>query len=492
MRHTYFGEGGRLCCRSPIFGVPMDSGQQQETRRPASTRRLLLAAVLAAVVVLAIVGELLLLQSLHKATVAAPFTRVGGPTRVETAVDASRFWLKPPELVVITPASANQGTMFAAARCAMAHDAPLLFSSRNPKRQQLIDTTISNWQKEVPGSAVPETVWNKDDLTICLAMGHQFKAPGLSMLKVPDEPLRPPYVGAQNTLESVVVLAVARAPGDPPDVAVGLALAAHLARKYPKVKVSLIVAPRYLEADAQLENQLRTQSGLVEGGVVLGSTGIVSEDTRTLLRQVLTIADQQGPLSQLQTSLGLLATIGVGLLPLIGVASAAGAVLLVVAPALASPIIQTSQGAGAGSGEGSDVPTKNGKKRGTKMARRWIFFRQPLTPAVGVQSSAPAVSDWHRLLILLSSQDHPQYVTIWLGSGWQVAGFVKGLTKLDSQPGQDHASAGSLFRVESARVFRATDDEYMSGSSATPNRTVTVSADEIDFVGYDFQEKPTG
>ena len=126
------------------------------------------------------------------------------------------------------------------------------------------------------------------------------------------------------------------------------------------------------------------------------------------------------------------------------------------------------------------------------MARRWIFFGQPLTPAVDVQSSAPAVSDWHRLLIGLSSQDHGQYVTIWLRSGWQVAGLVTGLTKLDRQPGQDHGSAGSLFRVESARVFRATEDEYLSGSSATPKRTVTVSADEIDFVGYDFNEKPTG
>jgi hypothetical protein len=66
--------------------------------------------------------------------VAAAFTRVGGPTRVETAVEASRFWLTPPQRVVTTPADAGQGIMWGAARCAMFHDAPLLFTSPDPKR----------------------------------------------------------------------------------------------------------------------------------------------------------------------------------------------------------------------------------------------------------------------------------------------------------------------------------------------------------------------
>jgi hypothetical protein len=47
-----------------------------------------------------IVGLFMLWDDWRGFPVAAAFTRVGGPTRVETAVDASRFWLRPPRCVV--------------------------------------------------------------------------------------------------------------------------------------------------------------------------------------------------------------------------------------------------------------------------------------------------------------------------------------------------------------------------------------------------------
>src|SRR6516225_9377441 len=68
----------------------------------------------------------LLGDSWHSSPVAAQFTRVGGPTRVETAVYASHFWLTPPPCVVYVRADQqSQKVIFAAARYAMAHDAPL-------------------------------------------------------------------------------------------------------------------------------------------------------------------------------------------------------------------------------------------------------------------------------------------------------------------------------------------------------------------------------
>src|SRR5262245_22117877 len=81
-------------------------------------------------------------------------------------------------------------------------------------------------------------------------------------------------VARQDTLAPVVVFAVARSfpvtsgSAYPPDVAVGLALAAHLAGHAATAspKASLVVVPRgYLQAEPQLEQQLRDQRGLVQG-----------------------------------------------------------------------------------------------------------------------------------------------------------------------------------------------------------------------------------
>ena len=61
------------------------------------------------------VGLLLLWYDWRGTPVAAAFTRVGGPTRVETAVDASRFWLTPPQCIEEISADADQAMMFKAA-----------------------------------------------------------------------------------------------------------------------------------------------------------------------------------------------------------------------------------------------------------------------------------------------------------------------------------------------------------------------------------------
>ena len=129
-------------------------------------------------------------------------------------------------------------------------------------------------------------------------------------------------VRVRQTLAPVVVFAAAIKPGHLPDVAVGLALAAHMARAN-REKVSLVVVPHYLESDLELENKLESQHELVTGGVVLGQTPTVPEDTRALLRQLLTSRDRQGVLAQVQANLGSVGSLIAALLALVGLATAA-------------------------------------------------------------------------------------------------------------------------------------------------------------------------
>jgi len=273
------------------------------------------------------VGGLLLLYDLHSSPPAV-FTRVGGPTRVETAVDASWFWPTLPPCVVYAQADRRQQIMLRAARYAMAHDAPLLFTSSNPKRQLLVDTMVGNWQtvplisrRSERGLVGRMTDNSQPEATVpppCRGKGYAADASRVSTLAVCNQLLMHPLpVKVGNTLAPVVVFAAARAPGDSPDVAVGLALAAHMALEY-REAVSLVVVPRYLESDLPLENQLRKQRKPVNGGVVLGSNRIVPEDTRTLLGQLLTAHDQLGVLSQIQTNLGEVGPFIDALLALVG------------------------------------------------------------------------------------------------------------------------------------------------------------------------------
>jgi len=87
--------------------------------------------------------------------VAAAFTRVGGETHVETALDASLFWTTAPRRVVIVSTNANEQTMQGAAQCAMAYDAPLLFRSADPKLQRMVDATIANSSSRSSSTAWP-------------------------------------------------------------------------------------------------------------------------------------------------------------------------------------------------------------------------------------------------------------------------------------------------------------------------------------------------
>jgi hypothetical protein len=145
-------------------------------------RQLIFAA---AVLVIAL---LLLLDAWRGREVAAAFTRVGGRSRIETAVEASRFWLEPPAVVVKTPAHESDEIRLGAARCAVRHDAPLLLTSLNQKKKRLVNETIAKWQERMGALRKIHVmeVSNRQHVIRCQDDGDPAYANELSTLGLPE------------------------------------------------------------------------------------------------------------------------------------------------------------------------------------------------------------------------------------------------------------------------------------------------------------------
>jgi hypothetical protein len=403
------------------------------------------AAVVVALSVCA-VGVYLLWGVWDGEPVAAAFTRVGGATRVETSLEASRFWLTPPQCVVETQAT-DAATMFAAARYAVNYDAPLLFTSG--KTEKLVSARISAWQT-VSGDNKPPVIVTfttpYDISDSCLTKADPANINGVSTLEVPSHPLQLPHVKLRDTLAHVVVFAAAIEPGNPSDVAVGLALAAHMAEANDE-KVSLVVIPHYLESDRELENTLESQHELVTGGVVLGETLTVPEDTRVLLRQLLTSTDRQGVAAQLQANLGSVGSLIAALLALGGLAAAAW----LAGPELAE-LKRKEQGPGGG--------------------------KPPKGPEGGPVSRE---SDW---LTALGSKDRE--VIILLRSGRQVTGTIESQFPANS-------TDATVFRVKKAPLASGGAAAAPAVSPPGPDEEyVLVSVREIEMIYFNEPKPQTG
>jgi hypothetical protein len=307
------------------------SGKQSPEGKPSPARQRvdLLGrwVVLLAAILVSVIGVLLFLNIRHGTPVAAPFTRVGGTTHVETAVDATRFWLIPPQYVVEVSASADEQTMLEGAQCAMGNDAPLLFvPSGNKAQRNLVADTLRAWNFSGTVERLNKnevmTIGNSGGTTGCVAPTEDPGTKGLWTLSgVPRLVRLPTDIHARGKLAPTVVFAAAWEPNFTPDVAIGMALSAHMAS--PSRSVSLVVVPRYLEADPKLVSALEGQQQLVAGGVVLGEAETVPDDTRALLRQLLAATDRQGLLKQADDSLGSVAPLVAALLALFGVAAVA-------------------------------------------------------------------------------------------------------------------------------------------------------------------------
>ena len=430
------------------------------------------------------VGILLLWGVWDGQPVAAAFTRVGGATQVETALEASRFWLTPPQYVVETGADASQQILLGAAQCAMAYDAPLLFTSSDPKRQRLVDATVNDWRQiETPkGLTRPEvstlkggpplsfwqpiettlpkliTIQTQRDVTDCLRKRHLTDIAGLSTLKVPNPLIPLPHVvPPRQTLAPVVVFTAAIQPGHPPDVAVGLALAAHMARAN-REKVSLVVVPYYLESDLELEKKLQSQHELVTGGVVLGQTPTVPEDTRTLLRQLLTSRDRQGVLAQLQDNLGSVGTLIAALLALAGAATAAG---------IGGPIVigRLKRAEQRRADERKLAERKLADERKLAEQKRAEQKRADKQKRINEELRAKVKSDW----ITALGESPEGTVTVRLRSGRQVTGTIESQTPADDRD-------ATVFRIKRA--------------SSIPNgaKYVLVSVKDIELIDINDSE----
>jgi hypothetical protein len=424
------------------------------------------------------VGILLLWGVWDGTPVAATFTRVGGATRVETALEASRFWLIPPQKVVETQTDSSQ-VMLEAAQCAMAWNAPLLFTSPDPKRQRRVDATVNDWRKieKRKDLARPEMItiksqhgpWRETALPAVITITSQHKAchgiksrdpagvAGLSTLEVPNQLIQLPPGRTGQTLASVVVFAAAIQPGHLPDVAIGLALAAHMARAN-REKVSLVVVPHYLESDPELEKKLQSQHEPVTSGVVLGQTPTVPEDTRALLRQLLTSRDRHGVLGQLQDNLGSVGSLIATLLALAGLAAATRITALIVIEPLErkEQIKREERQLGRESVPFATITSNQAKKT-------WKFVRSKLSPG-GVTPMPVEKSDW------LAGLHDKREVTVWLRSGRQVTGTIE----------------SQIPDTRDATVFRIKNVHPVpSGPKGTH---VLVSVKDIEMIEFNYSE----
>jgi hypothetical protein len=420
--------------------------------------------------------------------VAAAFTRVGGLNSIQTAIDAARFWPNPPQTIVEIPANASQPVMLEAARCAMANDAPLLLTSANRKQQLPVAAINNRWLRiaQADGYAPPR-ILNQGDLASCVTVVH---LKGLSFLKVPSQRFLIrllPTVPAPRKLARFVVFAAPITPRHLPDVAVGLALAAHLAFAHGE-QVSFVVVQPYLEADPLLEQQLRDQAQPVTGGVVLGQTPTVPEDTLTLLRQLLRTPGRQNFLDQIQTTLQNFGAVIAAMLALGGGAAAA---------AVAEPlIIQVPELFG-----NQEARRRRRARRPLarlRRARRRQDWRQRarlrlarllhkirlprllhkmreiiLTRPPRPWRKSPAEPDWFAAL----GDEQQLEVTFWLRSGWVVTGTMNK---------EDRASARTsrLCRLDEPELL-AKPANYTQGQPGwdQPLACLLVPVEDIELIG---------
>ncbi len=420
-----------------------------------------------AVLVLLGFGVFLVVDAWQGMPSVAAFSRVGGATRIETAVEASRFWLRPPQSYVETGVDASQPIMLGAARCAMVHDAPLLFLSGNPKRDHSVDVMIAAWRKDAKARRYKQALYaypafNESEAQSCLATGRRVNIDGLSTLRVPNPSFSlPREVPVRNSLAPVVVFAAAMAPQEPPDAAIALALAAHIAT--PSRAVSLVVVPRYLDADPQLEAELRKQGQGAKTGIVLGWPRALPEHTSTQLRQLLTPASRQDVLDHINTTLG-------SLQPMLGALFA----------------LLASVGAYKKRQEIKDLIPLAGrkvvefaKKIGNALdLARWTFMGKPRGELDHSMARPPLVA-W--IAALRGDKDSKpkeeggatQVVTVWLDSGWKVTGII---TDQDFSPGNE---GGGGAAVSTEAVLRITPP--LEGDTADGATVVVLEKAEIKY-----------
>jgi hypothetical protein len=229
---------------------------------------------------------------------------------------------------------------------------------------------------------------------------------------------------------------------------------------------------RDLEADPELENRLESQRELVTGGAVLGQTITVPEDTRALLRQLLTSTDRQGVLAQIQANLGSVAPLVAAVLALIGFGAAAG----VVGRGLIHQVTERT-------GQPQQVRERTGQPQQRtgqpQQGRRSIMVLGLGRRGPDSQKATPAGVDWRAAL------GDNRKVTVWLRSGTKVAGTVNKWYPPDVEQGRDHAdvSTKTILRLDEATLTReGAESGAQSGGQPKTIEFVLVSVEDIELI----------
>jgi hypothetical protein len=248
------------------------------------------------------------------------FAQMGGQDRIRTAAEVSRFWPKKAIAVVIAPSKMqNASQMLAAGMYAAKRDAPLLFIS-NPSK---LPKTVKAVRRERPGTCIdvlgetfipplPKELRQLDQLCPIVNPNPQVslisvdapsplaietRIPSVGGLEVIDKPAFGNCYLEEVCLPERLVFAT-QDKRDLPDMAVAIALAAHLDgginRGEADRRTAVVAIPRRLEANAALEELLRKRSSRVREALLVGGSDVMTADLQTHLRATITPPNPKG------------------------------------------------------------------------------------------------------------------------------------------------------------------------------------------------------
>jgi hypothetical protein len=312
-------------------GGPMAAQSRTSELEPKERREKRLVALVALLVL--IISVPLFLNALRRPVVPPSFTRIGGHSRVETAAEAAHFWPRRPMEMVAAIRDEPGEMMLKAAADAAARDAPLLFIPRSKE----LPTALQQLLKDRPQACIRLSPGAENTKLIPKAL-HNRKCPSRSSAPSPNPTNVPvvawsqqpppermslsststsvpptstsasllPAVGGLNVVQpqdwkgsTRLIFATAQHAPDLPDVAVAVALAAHL-NSAPDLRTApdderftVIVLPRYLQAEQDLAEVLRKHGTRVNEALLIGGSDAISDSLREVLKTTIVPLDSQ-------------------------------------------------------------------------------------------------------------------------------------------------------------------------------------------------------
>jgi hypothetical protein len=196
----------------------------------------------------------------------------------------------------------------------------------------------------------------------------------------------------------------------------------------------------------------------VTGGVVLGQAVTVPDDTRALLRQLLTATDKQGLFKQMDDSLGSVAPLVAALLALFGIAAAAETGRTVI-PEFAERV-NKSRGPAQDSLMHEEISKQQEEEPRVPLRKR--------DPNEIIEPSERI--NWRAILGLEAD------VVVWLRSGKRVGGTIEKWYPENAEQNKDHpAAAEAILRLKNAELT-------VGEASPEPMKFVLIPVADIELI----------